>query len=374
MPWKVSTPMSERKEFVLLAQKKEIPFSQLCQRYKIHRDTGYKWLSRYLALGEAGLVDQSRRPRYSPDKSSETIEQAVLAARTQWPHWGGRKLRRHLQNNGHREVPSASTITAILRRHGQLNKALADEPRDWQRFEAPSPNALWQMDFKGHFPINGGRCHPLTVLDDHSRYSLGIDAWDAENGANVRTSLTQIFRRYGLPACMLMDNGGPWGVGGEYTPLTIWLLRLNIRVMHGRPMHPQTQGKLERFHRTLKAEVALACQQLILAQCQQRLDHWRYDYNYRRPHESLDLDVPATRYRVSAINYPETLPNIEYGPDDIIRKVQAEGWFSYRNRNFRVSRAFRGEPIALRHTPQDGVFDIFYCRFNIGQINLAQPR
>jgi transposase InsO family protein len=366
--------MSERKEFVLLTLKKEIPFSQLCRRYGIHRDTDYKWLSRYLTLGEAGLADQSRRPRSSPDKTSETIERLVLTARNQWPHWGGRKLRRHLQNTGHRAVPSASTITAILRRHGQLNPALANVPRDWQRFEAPTPNALWQMDFKGHFAIDVGRCHPLTVLDDHSRYSLGIGAWDAENGANVRTSLIQIFRRYRLPASMLMDNGGPWGIGGEYTPLTVWLLRLNIKVIHERPRHPQTQGKLEWFHRTLKAEIALACQQLTLSQCQQRLERWRYEYNYQRPHESLDLAVPATRYCASAINYPETLPNIEYGPDDIIRKVQAEGWFSYLNRDFRVSKAFRGEPIALRHASQDGAFDLFYCRFNIGQINLAQPR
>jgi len=372
MPWKVKTVMSERKEFVTLAQQQTISFSKLCQRYNIHRDTGYKWLSRYLASGEEGLKDKSRRPSSSPIQTPEAMEDVVLLAREAHAHWGGRKLRRHLQNSGYTSVPSASTITAILRRHGKLNSALASEPRDLQRFEAQTANELWQMDFKGHFAAVGGRCHPLTVLDDHSRYSLGIGVCERESKALVRTHLTQIFHQYGLPASMLMDNGSYWGSRNEYTSLSVWLLRLNIAVIHGRPYHPQTQGKLERFHRTLKAEVAPACEQLTLPQCQQKLNHWRHEYNHRRPHEALHLEVPAMRYQASERSFPRVLAAIEYGPDDIVRKVQAEGWFTYRNRDYRVSRGFRGEPIALRPTTQDGVRDIYYCRFKIGQIDLAQ--
>lgn len=371
MPWKAKTVMSERKEFVHLAQQKKVPFSQLCHRYGIHRDTGYKWLNRFLACGEEGLRDQSRRPHASPIKTPVVIEKAVLLARKAHPQWGGRKLRRYLKNKGQQSLPSASTITAILGRHDLLNKTLGETSRPWQRFEAQTANALWQMDFKGHFPISGGRCHPLTVLDDHSRYSLGIGACYTENGIIVRNILTRIFRRYGLPTCMLMDNGSPWGTKSEYTPLTVWLSRLNVSVIHGRPSHPQTQGKLERFHRTLKAEVVRACESFTLTQCQRQMDNWRHEYNHRRPHEALGLEVPAVRYQVSETAFPETLPPIEYGPDDIVRKVQAEGWFTYRNRDYRVSKAFRGEPIALRQTIRDGILDIYYCRFKIGQINLA---
>ncbi len=121
-----------------------------------------------------------------------------------------------------------------------------------------NPNALWQMDFKGHFAMLKGRCHPLTILDDHSRFCLGLQACANETIETTQIHLTHIFRRYGLPLALLCDNGGPWGSGYphiELTKLTVWLIRLGIQVLHGRPAHPQTQGKDERFHRTLKAEV-----------------------------------------------------------------------------------------------------------------------
>lgn len=373
MPWKAKTVMSERKEFTTLAQQGKLPFSQLCRRYGIHRDTGYKWLRRFRLDGEKGLKDHSRRPHSSPLKTSAATETDILAVRQAHPQWGGRKIRRYLRDCGHLQIPAASTITIILRRHGMLDTAQSREHRDWRRFEAPAPNELWQMDFKGHFPIFEGRCHPLTVLDDHSRYALGVEACDSENGVVVREKLTSVFRRYGMPSRMLMDNGHPWGFPGEYTALALWLLRLDVEVIHGRPMHPQTQGKLERFHRTLKAEVTTSCTRLTLGQCQRQMDDWRYTYNYRRPHEALNLEVPASRYQPSAANFPEVLPPVEYGPDDAVRKVQAEGWFTFRNRDYRVSRALRGEPIALRPTTYDGVLDIYYCRFKIGQIDLAEP-
>jgi len=182
--------------------------------------------------------------------------------------WGGRKLAAWLQAHEHAVVPRPSTISEILRRHGRLQPATS-QPHRWRRFEHAAPNQLWQMDFKGHVPLGqgAGRLHPLTVLDDHSRFAIGLEACANERGATVQQRLIELFRRYGLPDRMLTDNGGPWGVSSQnphtytsltphtYTSLTAWLLRLGIRISHGRACHPQTQGKDERFHRTLKAEL-----------------------------------------------------------------------------------------------------------------------
>jgi len=173
------------------------------------------------------------------------------------PRLGGRKIRRRLQDLRHQAVPSASTITAILHRNGRIEGAASAGHKPFERFERVAPNELWQMDYKGHFATAAGRCHPLTVVDDHSRYAVGLRACSDERAGTVRAELTAIFRCYGLPERMLMDNGSPWGSSdGEHrhTGLSLWLLELGVAVSHGRPHHPQTQGKDERFHRTLMAE------------------------------------------------------------------------------------------------------------------------
>jgi transposase InsO family protein len=367
--------MSQRKEFVSLALTDGANMARLCRRFEISRRIGYKWLARYLKAGESGLADRSRRPQHSPGETRETLVRAVLAVRTAHPAWGGRKIRARLLAENLAGVPAASTITGILRRHGLLDPKESAKHKAWWRFEAEAPNDLWQMDFKGHFEAAAGRCHPLTVLDDHSRYALGLEACVDERGATVQERLTGIFRRYGLPKKMLMDNGSPWGADAAhpYTPLTVWLLKLGVKVGHSGPYHPQTLGKDERFHRTLKAEVLQYCRGLDLARCQVRLDAWRLVYNLERPHEALGLAPPVSRYRESPRSFPETLPPLLYGPGDQVRKVQAEGWFSFRGRNFRVSKAFRGEAVALRPTLNDGLWEVYFGQHRIARINLREP-
>ncbi len=318
MPWKLLTPMSQRKEFVSLVQTDGANMARLCRRFEISRKIGYKWLARYRATGEAGLADRSRRPHRSPGETKEALVAAVLAVRTAHPAWGGRKIRFRLQAQNWSEVPAASTITDILRRHGLINPEESAKHKAWQCFEAETPNDLWQMDFKGHFEAAAGRCHPLTVLDDHSRFALGLEACANERRHTVQQRLTTIFRRYGLPRKMLVDNGSPWGsdAAHPYTPLTVWLLRLGVKVSHSSPYHPQTLGKDERFHRTLKAELLQYCQGLDLTTCQQRFDVWRLVYNLERPHEALGMAVPMSRYRESPRTFPETIPPLVYGPGD----------------------------------------------------------
>jgi transposase InsO family protein len=348
--------------------------SELCRRFGISRKTGYKWINRFVTEGYPGLADRSRKPKISPTRTSRTLEKAVLQVRQRHQAWGGRKIRRHLQNQGWQQVPAASTITAILRRNGWVDPCQSLKRMAWQRFEAKTPNDLWQMDYKGHFAANQGRCHPLTVLDDHSRYSLGLEACSDQKTLTVRQRLIPIFRRYGLPKQMLMDNGSPWGSDKRhtYTPLTVWLIRQGIGIIHARPYHPQTLGKGERFHRSFKAEVGQYCIGLSLVQCQRRFDAWRQVYNFQRPHEALDMQLPAERYQPSNRQYKQNLPPIEYGPDDQVRKVQQGGWISYQGKEYTVPKAFCGERVAVRITRTDGLYDVYFCNQKIAQLNVKE--
>lgn len=375
MPWKEVNRMSLRREFVQLATKEDTCMRELCRRYGISTKTGYKWLHRANSLGEEGLVDQSRRPHSSPRRTALWIEDQILRLRHEHPCWGARKLVKRLQTLYGGAWPSPSTITAILRRHGCIDTSESDKHRAWQRFEACAPNELWQMDFKGDFAIGLARCHPLTVLDDHSRFNLGLYACSDQTRLTVEQRLIRVFRRYGLPRRMIMDNGSPWG-GVEdhryFTQLSVWLLRLGIEVCHSRPYHPQTMGKDERFHRTLNAEVIRGRCFVDFTDCQNRFDRWRLTYNLERPHEALGWDVPASHYQISSRPFPDTLSPIEYGPDDIVRKVQQDGEISFRNREFNIGKAFRHLPVAIRATRVDGHFDVYFCQQKVTEINLNQ--
>lgn len=370
MPWNEVSVMGQREEFVRLAEQAS-NVRLLCRRFGISPTTAYKWLERYGASGREGLMDFSRRPHHSPAQSGQRIEQAVVALRGQHPAWGARKLRHRLLAQGVVAVPATSTVHAILRRHQLIDPTESAKHTPWQRFEHDAPNRLWQMDFKGHFPIENSRCHPLTVLDDHSRFALGLQACSDERTQTVQQRLSAVFRRYGLPERMTMDNGSPWGGAGEhfYTPLTAWLIRMGVRVSHSRPYHPQTQGKDERFHRTLNLELLRRHTFRDIDHAQSHFDTWRNVYNLERPHESLGMQVPASRYRPSPRSFPESLPPIEYDSKDLIRRVQAGGEIWLKGRSFKIGVAFRGHPVALRPTPSGDSLNVFFCHQKIAQIN-----
>lgn len=365
--------MSLRTEFIHLAELEGAKISHLCSRFGVSRKTGYKWIQRYREEGESGLTDRSRRPCRSPRRSSVEIEDVVLEARRQHPAWGGRKIKAYLENKGHQLIPSPSTITEILRRNKQIDEEEASKHRPFQRFEMELPNQLWQMDFKGFFALGeGGYCHPLTVLDDHSRFLLGLKACPNQTRQTVQEQLINIFRCYGLPQRMLMDHGSPWGldVDHPYTGLTVWLIRLGVQISHGHPYHPQTQGKDERLHRTLQDELLSRYTLANLPQCQSQFDRWRDIYNYERPHEAINMQPPSSRYQLSPRPYPEICPPILYDADAIIRKVDESGKIYFHNRVFRIGKAFRHNPIALRQAEIDGVFEVIFCNQKVDQISL----
>jgi len=371
MPWQEVDTVYLRREFVQLAQQGTLSLSALCRRYQISRRIGYKWLRRYAQEGDEGLHDRSRCPHHQPRRSPEDVEDAVLEIRERFPDWGGRKLARVMRNEGQAKIPSPSTITQILRRHDQLHSSGEPEPTNYIRFEHPHPNDLWQMDFKGDFPLSRGRCHPLTVLDDHSRFSVCLAACDNERSETVKMLLIQSFERYGLPRRMTMDNGSPWrGSGSSFSQLTVWLIENGVTVSHSRPYHPQTQGKDERFHRTLNAELIGRRTFADLHQVACAFVPWRHRYNTQRPHEALNMDTPIEHYRPSTRAYQPVLPAYEYAPGDHVRKVSSNLECAFKNYRIFVGQAFCGKYIALRPTTDDGVYSLHFCHQWIGRIDL----
>jgi transposase InsO family protein len=365
MSWQEQSTVELRAEFVRLAGSEGANVRALCRRSGISPTTGYKWLARYRAEGEAGLADRARRPHATPARTAPAMESAVLDLRDQHPTWGGRKLARRLQDLGAADVPAPSTITAILERHGLIDPAAVLTHRPVQRFEAAAPNEQWQLDFTGPFPLDRGRCHPLPVLDDHSRFLLGLGACADEQGATVQAQLTALFRRYGLPWSLLCDNGPPWGnarAAHALTTLGVWLRRLGVGVVHGRPRHPQTQGKVERLNGTLTVDVLARGRFADLAAAQTAFDGWRATYNEERPHEALALATPLSRYVPSSRDFPETLPEVAYAPDDEVRKVDAAGQISWRGRSWKLSVALAGQPVGVRPTLVDGVVEVRFCQ------------
>ena len=371
MPWKETTPMMTRQEFVKLVIHEDCNISEMCRRYNISRKTGYKWIERYRSDTPEWYKDKSRRPLNMPCKISGEIEKAILSVRDDHPAWGGRKIRVRLEWDGWTSLPSASTITAVLHRHGRIAAEESVKHGPMQRFEREKPNELWQMDFKGPFNTASEQCNPLTIVDDHSRFAVCVTACPDQREVSVKKALTAVFRLYGLPLSILMDNGACWkNTDSPYTKLTAWLLRLGIRLSHGRPYHPQTQGKNERFNKTLKAEAIKGRLYGCLEDCQRAFDRFRHCYNIERPHEAIGMAVPASRYCVSPFAYPDVLPPFEYLETDIVRRVTTPGLISHHKAHYYIGRAFVGDPVALRATDRDEMYAVYYCGHNVATINL----
>lgn len=365
--------VKQRLEFCRLVEAGGVSLAELCRRFGIKRDTGYKWLGRYRSEGEAGLVDRSRAPKSSPNRTAVTTEELVCAVRREFPAWGGRKIRGFLLRQGHQAVPAASTITVILRRRGLISEPV--KPRAYERFEREAPNDLWQMDFKGWFRLSDGdRVHSFGMLDDHSRYNLCLAACSNQRTATVKGLLTSSFGTYGLPEAMLMDNGSPWGnnKGQPWTPLTVWLVDLGIWVIHSAPRHPQTAGKEERFHRTLDLEVITTRSGWdSFDEVQDAYDTWRPIYNHHRPHDSLgETVVPADRYQASDRPMPTSIAEPQYDTGTDVRKVSANGRFSWHKQSLRVGKAFTSRHIGIRPTTTDGQYQILYRHHHIRTISL----
>jgi len=320
MPWGTNTVSELRTAFVHAVRTAKRPVAQAARDFGISRKTAYKWLALFDA--RKPLTDRSRRPKHSPARTSDVLEAAVLAVRDQHG-WGPRKIVAYLRNQNQPTVPTR-TAAAILQRHKRIAIEPAPEVAD-QRFERSQPNELWQVDFKGYVEVARKKVYPLTVLDDHSRFLLALGCGENVTMAQAWKVLWNVFGEYGLPEAILCDNAfGSSGMGVSWFEGR--LMRLGIRATHGRPYHPQTQGKVERLHGTLEREVFPRLDRGDRAAFESGLDRWRREvYNAVRPHESLGDVAPASRWRPSTRSRPKALPVVEYAAGAVLRRVSTVG-------------------------------------------------
>lgn len=377
MSFENKTVMGQKIEFVLIAESgKKVNFSNLCNRFRISRKTGYKWFNRYKEGGIKELPDKSRRPCNSPRRYRKEIEQYVVNLRKDEMEWGPKKLRRILLNRREKGsypfeiVPCRNTIGRMIKRNGLTDPMLSEQSKPCQHFEYEEPNDLWQIDFKGYFSmLNRCSCHPLMILDDHSRFNIGLYACSDQKNNTVKMHLIEVFEKYGLPEKILSDNGSPWGACKQeieysfrsFTEMEKWLIRLNIKPIHGRPYHPQTQGKEERFNRTFKLEVLRRNNFKDIDHCQDYFNMWREKYNCIRPHESLNLDVPASHYTPSRRSFPGVLPPVEYDGSFAVRKVMNKGVISFKGIEYKVGSGFIGDYVGIKPASRDGDYEVFFC-------------
>jgi transposase InsO family protein len=359
MPWK-ELPMSElRVAFVKLVDVLHYSIARACREFGISRKTGYKWLQRARLQPEQPLTDQSRRPLASPRRTAEDLEQQILEVRDTYG-WGGRKIRAFLRQRGV-TAPSRQTVQHVLRRHDRVPPPAVPPPAPLS-FERSVPNELWQLDFKGPIEVARQRVFPFAVLDDHSRYALALQACLNCTMQTAWDVLWQAFADAGLPEGILADNA--FGTRGQNALGLSWfearLIRLGIHPYHGRPYHPQTQGKIERFNGTLERELWPRICRDDLTRFQAELTQWRTSvYNLLRPHESLDDLPPLQRWRPSPRPRPARLPEVVYAPAALLRKVMNRGDISYKGYRILVGAGLEGEYVRIEE--RDHELAIFYA-------------
>ena len=370
MGWKERTVKQMREEFVRRVLAKEKSKAALCREYGISRPTGDKWLRRYQA--EQPLSDRSRAPKTQPRRIAPEVEASIVQLRRQYPALGAEKLHKMMENMGCENLPCARTFNNIFARNHLISKEASLAAKHIQRFEKEQPNVMWQTDFKGHFALaNGVRCHPLNILDDHSRFCLCTEALENETFLAVKPVLERVFSEFGLPFSLLCDNGNPWGTSQStgYTAFEVWLMELGVLTLHGRPLHPQTQGKQERFNRSFTRECLAGKTFRDLADAQKAFDDYRTFYNTVRPHSALELAVPASVYSTSPRPFPSHIEHWEYGNDCQLCKVKQNGYFSFEGQGYFLSEAFRGKYIAVRESHLPGQITLLFRQFRIGRID-----
>src|SRR5271169_2515396 len=366
MPWKTMEVHQQRVEFVVVASRREKSLTALCAEFDISRPTGRLWLQRFQQRGLSGLAEGSRRPHRSPRLTAGEREERVVEWRQRYPDWGARKLRVLLQREG--IELGRSTIHRILLRHDLLRPCDRHQ-QAVERFEREHPNELWQMDFKS--PIGWETpVGPLSVIDDHSRYVIALQATGHAYGDRVREQLQTAFGHSGVPEAMLMDHGVPWRSIGGPTELALWLMRQGIGLHWSGIAHPQTQGKVERFHGEM--ERALARRGWQGKSPQQWLDEFRWEHNHLRPHEALGMQTPASRWQPSARAYDPQPRRWEYPAGAHVRRLDGDGKLNAFGRNWNIAQALRREWVQLLRLEERVL--VFYCRTAVRELDLSSQR
>jgi len=374
MPWSQTTPMDQKTQFIADYLRETFSFTELCARFGVSRETGYKLVERYLEHGPAGLEERSRRPHASPNQIAPPIVEALLELRRRHPRWGAKKLIPMLSKRHPSWVlPGRTTVFDILNRHGMVPKKrrrrqIGHPGRPTSQVLAP--NDLWCADFKGEFKTGDGiYCYPLTATDDHSRYLLGCQGLLSTKVVGAKPVFTRLFKEYGLPKRIRTDNGVPFATNtlARLSRLSAWWVRLGVLPELIEPGKPQQNGRHERMHRTLKAETTRPPAASCRAQ-QRKFNRFREEFNQERPHEALDMRTPDSYYEPSRREMPDKLPPLEYPDRFEVRYVSANGGIRWKKHTWvNVSSVCIGEYVGLEEI-DDGVWNVYFGPLRLGRL------
>jgi transposase InsO family protein len=356
MPWRQAEVSEERRKFVTTYLKGAWSLSELCESFGISRKTGYKYLDRFMEQGPPGLDDRSRAPHHHKNATPPEVVEAIVDARRAHPTWGPRKLCAWLaKRHSDLELPAASTAGDILKRHGLITPRMRrrrSTPSSTPLTAATHANALWCADYKGWFMTGDGhRCDPLTITDGYSRYLLACHVVPRPTFPHTQRRFEWAFREYGLPEAIRTDNGAPFASTalGGLSRLSVWWIKLGIRLERIEPGKPQQNGRHERMHGTLKLETTRPPRPTARAQ-QRSFDAFRHEFNCERPHEALGNRTPKELYQDSRRTYPAKLSPVEYPSHLEVRRVRTDGTIKWRSHFVYVSEVLVGEPVALERT------------------------
>ena len=368
MPWRESSVVEERLRFVVVASRKEHRFTELCHEFGISRQTGYTWLKRYAEGGSSQVADRSRRPLHSPARTASELEQEVVQLRQRWPDWGAPKLHVLLkQHHAGRSPIAVRTVHRILERHALIGNQDRHTPAV-QRFERGRPNELWQMDFKGPPGFNqASPVGPLSILDDHSRYVVALKQLGSTQMEGVQSTLQTTFEQCGVPEAMLMDHGTPWWNAHSswgLTAVAVWIMRQGVRLLFSGIRHPQTQGKVERMHGALQQAARKRHANLLE---QGWLDLFRHEYNHIRPHESLAMATPASRWQPSTRAFQSDPPEWPYPSSMQVIRLSGEGQLKWGGRRWEISRALRGQLVGIQPVGHRAI--VYFCRTPLKELD-----
>lgn len=370
MAWNERTKAEMRTEFVKCVLEGKETKAALCRKYDISRPTGDKWIARYQHDGS--LSELSRKPHNIANKIPEDMESTIVSYRQQYPVFGAAKIRQIMINDGIQSPPCVKTINNVFHRHNLITKAASQAATPYVRFSKSRPNEMWQADYKGHFQMEDAtRCHPLNIIDDHSRFNLCCEAQRTETFQELQPVMIRLFQEYGMPETFLCDNGNPWGTSQTvgFTSFEVWMMELGILVLHGRPLHPQTQGKDESFNRSFTRECLKLHTFHDLQDAQKKFDDYRQLYNNVRPHHALELTVPNAHYERSQRVYPEQIDPWEYDSGYRVAKVKDTGYINIRGQGYFLSEAFRGKQIGIRESHIAGQLTLEFRQFIIARLD-----
>ena len=380
MPWKVTTTMEQKVEFICEWLTQKYTITELCRVFEISRPTAYKMINRYENSGIEGLKERRKSPRNHPNKTKEIVVKNILELKGEHSLRGAKKIRRLLFNlcDG-KDIPSVVTVHNILSRHGLVKpqKRCKRVKPVFPVFDPQECNEVWSADYKGKFLMgNKVYCHPLTIADSRSRFLFTAKGHYHENLKSAKTEFKKVFRKYGIPKQMHTDNGSPFGsvrAIQRFTQLSYWFIELGIMPVFSDPAHPEQNGRHERMHRDLKAACAKPSAYDLKAQ-QRRLNHFVKEYNHIRPHEALGMETPASIHDFSNRPFPERIPKFEYEPNMKIMKVTQNGAVRWKSYHWvYLTAALKGKYVAIQDMGK-GIWKVFYRNVFLGFFNESNIR